>query len=258
MDNNGYIKIHRSLLHWEWFTDSNTLLVWIWLLLNANWKESRYMGHKIPKGGLVTGRKKIAETLGISEQSVRTALKHLKSTNEITIKSTNKYSIITIVNWAKYQDLEIESTIKITNKLTNNQPTTNQQLTTEEEYKNIRKEEYYIWAQEKYNSICSNLKPCKTITKTRMDALNKLYDAFTRDEIEDVFKKANNNPWLTGENEMKWKADFDWLIDIDHFVRVQEGRYDDIKKKGFDANKGLSKGGYDFAALEKETKERRQ
>ena len=258
MDINGYIKIYRTLLDWEWYDDSNTKIVFLHLLLNANWRESKYHGYIIPRGGLVIGLESLSKTLGISIQSIRTSLNHLKSTNEITIKSTNKFSIVTIVNWEKYQGCDDDANKQTNKQLTNEQQTTNKQLTTEEEYKNIRKEEYYIWAQEKYNSICTNLKSCKVITKNRMEALDNLFNAFNRDEIEDVFKKANDNPWLTGNNEMKWKADFDWLIDIDHFVRVQEGRYDDIKKKGFDANKGLSTSGYDFAALEKETKERRQ
>lgn len=257
MDNNGYIKLYRSMLDWEWFTDKNTLLVFIYILLNANWEDSRYRGHEIPKGSLVTGVPKMAKTLNLSERNVRTALNHLKSTGEVSIKVTNKFSIVTIANWEKYQCNEMKATSKMTDKVSFNRHSTDIQLTTEEEYKNIRNKEYYIWAQEKYNSICTKLKPCKSITKPRMDALDNLFDAFNRDEIEHVFKKVNDNTWLTGQNETKWKADFDWIIDITHFVRIQEGRYDEIHVKGFDANKGLSKNNYDFSALEKETKERR-
>lgn len=141
MTDQGFIKLHRSILNWEWWDDDITLKVFLWLLLNANWENTRYRGFDVPRGSLVAGRKKMAKTLGISEQSVRTALEHLKSTNEITIKSTNKFSIVTIVNWEKFQGLEKESTNKSTNEITNNQPTTNQQLTTYKEIKNIRNKE---------------------------------------------------------------------------------------------------------------------
>ena len=137
----GFIKLHRSILKWEWYDDANTMRVFLHLLLNANWEDCRYRGHLVPKGSLVIGRKKIAKELKISEQSVRTSLEHLKSTNEITIKPTNKFSIITIVNWEKYQCYDEKSTNKLTNKSTNNQPTTNQQLTTYKEIKNIRSKE---------------------------------------------------------------------------------------------------------------------
>ena len=132
----GYIKLYRSMTNWEWYSDVNTKAVFLHLLLNANLEETRYMNHVIPKGGLVIGRKRLAADLGISERSVRTALKHLKMTNEVTIETTNRFSIVTIVNWGKYQTNFKRATNKTTNDLTNNRPTSDQQVTTEKEYKN--------------------------------------------------------------------------------------------------------------------------
>ena len=99
----GYIKLHRKFTKWGWYSDPNTKAVFLHLLLTASWEESECHGYKIKPGQVVTGRKKLAKELKLSEQSIRTALDHLKSTNEITIKTTNKFSIITIVNWRKYQ-----------------------------------------------------------------------------------------------------------------------------------------------------------
>ena len=246
---NGYIKLHRSLLTWEWIKDSSTTVVFLYLLLNANWEDSRYKGYDVPKGSLIVGRKKIAETLGISEQSVRTAINHLKSTNEITTKVTNKFTIVTIVNWEKYQCCEVESTNESTNNLTNNQPTTNQQLTTYKEYKNIRIEEYsLVW--ECYNSICTNLNKCMSLTKPRTDKLTELLDSFSIDEIKAVFEKANKSEWLTGKGKSNWKADFDWLIDIENFVKVQDGRYDNTEKKN--DFKKFTQSNYDWDEINKE------
>ena len=42
--------------------------------------------------------------LQISERSIRTALNHLKTTQEVTIKTTAKYSIITIEKYDEYQN----------------------------------------------------------------------------------------------------------------------------------------------------------
>lgn len=141
----GFIKLYRSMLKWEWYQDQNTKSVFIHLLLNANWEDSRYRGHEVPKGSLVCGRKKLADDLGLSEQEIRTSLNHLKSTNEITIQSTNRFSIITIVNWEKFQGFKEESTNKPTNKPTNNQPTINHI----KEIKNIRNKEYYKKSESK-------------------------------------------------------------------------------------------------------------
>ena len=133
-ENKSFIKLYKKILEWEWYKDYKTKDLFIHLLLKANWKDGKYQGYEIPRGSLITGRKQLAEELGFTEQSIRTAINHLKSTNEITIKTTKVFSIITIVNYEQYQ----ESNQVSNQQLTNNQPTTNQQLTTIEEYKNNR------------------------------------------------------------------------------------------------------------------------
>ena len=62
-------------------------------------------------------------------RQIRTAIDKLKSTNEITIDTTNRYSLVTIVNWNEYQSDDDISTNKSTKSLTNKQPTDNQQIT---------------------------------------------------------------------------------------------------------------------------------
>ena len=99
----GYIKLHRKLLKWEWYSDTITFRVFMHLLLTANFEEREYRGMVLKPGQLITGRKKLSVDLGLSEQQIRTALNHLQSTNEITIKSTKKFSVITVENWGKYQ-----------------------------------------------------------------------------------------------------------------------------------------------------------
>lgn len=141
--NGKWIKIFTKFLNWEWYKDQNTKALFIHCLLNANWKDGRFEGHDIPRGSFVTGRKKLSQELGLTEQEVRTALKHLISTNELTIKKTNKFSIISIVNFEKYQQVNQQNN----QQLTNNQPTTNQQLTTIEEYIEYKTN----------NSVCNNM-----------------------------------------------------------------------------------------------------
>lgn len=130
---NGFIALHRSLLSWGWHADPATGWLFVNLLLMANWTDSDWQGMTIKRGQLVTGRKALAAQTGLSEQTVRTSLNHLKSTNEITIIPTNKFSVITIVNYGKFQDISEMLTSTSTNRLTNDQPATNQQLTTNEQ-----------------------------------------------------------------------------------------------------------------------------
>lgn len=99
----------------------------------ANWEDGEWQGMIVKRGQLVTGRKALAAQTGLSEQTVRTSLNRLKSTNEITIASTNKFSVITIVNYGKFQDIPEMPTSTSTSNLTSGQPATNQQLTTNEQ-----------------------------------------------------------------------------------------------------------------------------
>lgn len=122
MASNGYIKLHRQLLEWGWYKDNNTKAVFLHLLMTASYKDNVFNGYHIKPGQVVCGRKQLAEALGLSESTIRTAIKHLILTNEITIKSTNKFSIITIENWGKYQgcddDIDQQNNQQLNHQLT--------------------------------------------------------------------------------------------------------------------------------------------
>lgn len=125
----GYIKVYRKILDWGWYRDSIVKSVFLHLLLTANFRSTEWNGRIIESGQTVISTQRLADILGLSRQQIRTALKKLKSTKEITIETTNKYSVITIVKWESYQVLTDIATDELANELTNNQPTTNQQLT---------------------------------------------------------------------------------------------------------------------------------
>ena len=108
----------------------------------------------------------------------------------------------------------------------------------------------YESLQAYYNTL--DLPKCKSLTKSRVDIINTLLEAFSEEEIKEVFKKASNTKWLCGDNDKHWKADFDWLINIDNFVRVQEGRYDTLgSTKGNDFKK-FTQSNYDWDEINKE------
>ncbi len=100
---NGYIKEHRSLLSWGWFKEPMTAHLWEYLRLAANWDEAVFKGTPIYRGELVTSYAAMAEATGMSVQNVRTAIRHLKQTGEITMRSYRDFSVVTVVNYAKYQ-----------------------------------------------------------------------------------------------------------------------------------------------------------
>ena len=192
---NGFITIHRKMLKWRWYQKSEMVHLFIHLLLSANHEKGEWQGYILERGQLITGRLSLSENTGISQQTVRTCLTRLKSTNEITIKSTNKFSIITIVNYNQYQDKKEKSTNKSTSKLTNNQPTTNQQLTTNNNVNNDNNE----------NNIHITSEPSSPVN-----------------QIMDIFYKIN--PALNWGNKTQRGA-IDWMVNkfgIEEVVKMAE------------------------------------
>ena len=100
----GYVKIHRKILEWGWYKDINTFRLFIHMLLKANWKEGKFKGTTVPRGSFVSSYPHLAEECGLTINELRSALKHLKSTGEVTVRTNNKYSIFTVNNYCKYQD----------------------------------------------------------------------------------------------------------------------------------------------------------
>ncbi|MFA5036155.1 MAG: hypothetical protein WC479_03170 [Candidatus Izemoplasmatales bacterium] len=130
----GWIKLHRKILEWEWYGDLNTRALFIHLLLTVNHKDNKWMGITILSGSRACSYQTLSEETGITVQSVRTSITKLKSTGELTSKSNNKYTLITVNNYNLYQE--------VTSKLTNEQQATNKQLTTNKNDKNDKKERY--------------------------------------------------------------------------------------------------------------------
>ena len=138
---NGWVKLHRQMTEWGWYKDNNTKCLFIHLLLMANHERKEYKGVVIKKGQLMTGLDVLANQTGMSVMQIRTALKHLKLTSEITINSTSKGTIITILNWGKYQLNEELITSDLTSTLTNKQQTNNKQITTNKNDKKIKEDD---------------------------------------------------------------------------------------------------------------------
>lgn len=137
---NGHVLLHRKLLTWEWYDDIYTSRLFIHLLLTVNWYDEKWKGLVIKRSQRVASYKTLAEETKLTLQQVRTAIKHLKSTNELTLDLTEcqskKYSVITILNYDSYQ---IPNTVTNT-KTTRNQHATNTVPTLNKEDKNNNNE----------------------------------------------------------------------------------------------------------------------
>jgi hypothetical protein len=174
---NGWIKVHRQILEWEWYSDNNCFRLFIHLLLKANHKEKRFKGIELKPGSIVTSRDLLARETGLTSQQIRTALNKLISTNEITSKANSKGTVIQIVSYEKYQIA--------TSEITNEQPTSNQQVTTN---KNEKKDKKFI-----------------------IPTFNDVLEYCMQNNLDvDGVKFINfyeSKGWMVGKNKMKdWKA----------------------------------------------------
>ena len=99
----GWIKLHRQLIDWEWYTDSHTLHVFIHCLLKANIEPGRFRGAEIPRGSFFTSILKISAETGISIKAIRLSLNKLKKTGEISFTGASDGTMITVCNYERYQ-----------------------------------------------------------------------------------------------------------------------------------------------------------
>lgn len=123
----GYIKLHRKIIDWQWYADRNTFRLFLYLLLNANYEDKHWKNILVKRGQLITSLVHLANGTGLSIQQVRTSLEKLKSTQEITQEVTQKYSLITIVKYSDYQDTTLKNNT-IPNTISNIEITTTKEI----------------------------------------------------------------------------------------------------------------------------------
>ena len=131
-DQSTFIKLDRNILRWRWFQKSNVLQVFLFLLLSANVEDHEFEHEIIHRGEVVTSLASIGKSTGLQTSQIRNIISTLKKTGEITSRYTNRYRVITIVNYDKYQDKR-QSKRQSNLKSTDSQPTIKRQ-----QYKNIK------------------------------------------------------------------------------------------------------------------------
>lgn len=105
---NGWFKFHRKIFENPICNkDSEYFHVWCWILANAEFEERRmlFAGKErvIEKGQFITTSKRISEELKINKNKVDRILNNLKNAKQIDKQISNKNTLITVVNWEKYQ-----------------------------------------------------------------------------------------------------------------------------------------------------------
>lgn len=152
MSDNSYIKLFRSLLDWEWWDNKNVTRLFLTILLSVNWEDKSWHGMVIEHGTMFTSLNHLSKKSGLTLQQTRTALKKLISTGEITTTPTSKGTLVRVENWGKFQHIPEKVTSEITDERTDEQQTSNKQVTNDQQQlkniKNIRNKESLSYAPE--------------------------------------------------------------------------------------------------------------
>ncbi|MGI8314910.1 DnaD domain-containing protein [Halobacillus mangrovi] len=138
----GWLKLHRKILHSEIFENEKLLKVFIYCLTKASHKstESRVGRQKVTlkPGQFIFGRKKAALELSMKESTVRDYIKILQEDNVISVNTTNKYSVLTVENWGIYQSNDEEYDNKQTAEKQQNDNSSPSERQQKDTYKNGR------------------------------------------------------------------------------------------------------------------------
>lgn len=129
----GYVMLHRDILEWEWYQSSNVSRVFIHLILRANFLDKKWQGMVVKRGQLITSHRHLSIELGLSIQTIRTSLQKLESSGYITKKATNKFSLITLINYDNRQSSTLNSNKQNSLMATNKKQSKNKQVTTTKE-----------------------------------------------------------------------------------------------------------------------------
>ncbi len=252
----NFIKIDRKITKWEWWSDINTFRVFIYMLISAYWKDGNYKGILIPRGSFPSSISDLAKETNLTENEIRTTLKHLKSTGEITSKSTNRFTVFTVNNYNLYQSIN-EQDYK---QNTNNSQAINKPLTSTilKEYKEEKNINNTCTRVSRFNDFFNAYPKQKNMIAAEKEYILVLYNdqSLTEDDLIISARNYSEAVSILGTSER-------FVKDPNRFL--SEGRYIDYldknykkpvreekKKKSESQFNQFMQTDYDFEQLEKE------
>lgn len=232
----GFIKLSDDLPNWAWYGDNNTLSVYIRLLIGAVWRETEYQNTTLQRGQIATTLPKIAKENGITERQARTILDRLKATGRVSVKTTSKFSIITLNNYdcafenVSQSDRQMsgerqtacQSNVRPTLFNTDIQNTEEQNTRASGAVSNVLET-----AVREYNENCKSLEPLTgelSYHQGRLvvEAFKELHGV----SFAEYFLRVEASDYLTGRTSRGYKTDFNWLIRPENVAKVLSGKYD--------------------------------
>lgn len=194
----GWVKLHRKLIENPIFLKPDLLQLFIYCLLKANHEPNKiiFNGKEIiiERGQFITGREVLAKDLNQNGRSTYDRLKVLENLQILNIKSNNRFTLVTIVNYTFYQIEEQKS-----NNKSNNKPTTSQQQANTNKNDKNDKEDIYTPAID-YLNLKAGTKFKASTEKTKTLISSRLNEGFTIDDFKRVID-IKVKEWIGSEWE---------------------------------------------------------
>jgi len=147
--NSGYVKLYRKSIDSSVFQNPELWKLWCLCLMQANHKETwvSFAGIVEPihvePGQFITGRFSLHKDYYPKRQKNQKSpytlwrwLETLQDMGNLSIKTSNKYSIVTIINWGTYQNSESQNVQVNVQQVSNRRATDEQQMSTNKNVKN--------------------------------------------------------------------------------------------------------------------------
>jgi len=144
-------------------------------------------------GDFIFGRRSASIELGMSERTIRTNLDSLRKRKNVTIKTTNKFSIISVINWDIYQSDKSTSDQQSDQQVTSKRPASDHKQECKA-FKNVKNKDF--------------------LSDSTEYGLSELL-------FDEILK---NNPNQKKPNLQTWAKD------IDRMIRLDNRNPDDIRK----------------------------
>ena len=196
---NGFIFLDRKFLTWRWYNDPDVKSLFLHLLLTANFEDTEFENIELKRGQVKTTISELCFYLKQTPAQIRANKTKLESTGEIASKTTNKYSIITIVKYDIYQTKNNENNKQNdkqnssqNNKQDSKQTTNKQQTNNKQPIYNVLKEGEEV-KKEKENKN-------KSRERVYFDEKNFKFPEYLKTET-----KALLVTYIKEVREQKWK-----------------------------------------------------
>lgn len=252
--NKGWICLNRSLMDSPiYFAEKFTRTqAWIDILLLANYEDGviyvRGNRVEIHRGQVARSKENLADRWSWSRGKVIAYLNELQKEGMIEQQKSNVMSLISVVNYDKYQIIEqqneqqniqqneqqIEQQIEQLskqeyNKYNNNKAKAMSSASDDAEKENVifDFEELKKYFNEKMTN--KSIPQITLINDRRKSFVKARCREYGKQAIADVVQKAARSDFLNGGGATGFIASFDWIFKPTNFPKILEGNYDNNK-----------------------------